>query len=226
MHTWLRFWFGNSCRLCHSELLPHESGICIACKGLLPFAWLNDRIHIPAQATTQPLDFQVRSWLLFSEQNAVRQLIHRIKYKSDSSLAYDLGQAMGQDLGSIPGISIPELWLPVPLHPKRFRMRGYNQSEALAQGLQSVLGGLVEPRLLIRDKHSESQTKNSRNSRIGNVAHAFSYQPNLLPNRLTRIGLVDDVITTGSTLKACCTTLHSAGLSNIQAWTLGCSGWL
>jgi len=124
MHTWLRFWFGDSCRLCHSELLPHESGICIACKGLLPFAWLNDRIHIPADATTQPLDFQVRSWLLFSEHNAVRQLIHRIKYKADRSLAFDLGQAMGQDLGSIPGTvaarsPAPQTLSHARLQPKR-----------------------------------------------------------------------------------------------------------
>jgi len=226
MNAWLSFWFGNACRLCNAELLPQESALCTACKGLLPFAWLNDYLQIPCEGQSQSLNIQLRSWLIFSEQNAVRTLIHRIKYKSDRSLAVDLGKAMGQDLGSFPGISIPQVWLPVPIHPKRLRMRGYNQSEDLAIGLQSILGGRIQPKLLKRTNFSQSQTKNSKNARSSNVAHAFSCQPTLMPNTNTLIGLVDDVITTGSTLKACCSALHSAGFSNIQAWTLGCSGWL
>ena len=226
MHTWLRFWLGESCRLCKVDLLPKESGICVGCSGLLPFAWLDEGLLLASEDQAESQNVRVRSWLVFSEKNAVRHLIHRIKYKSDRPLAVDLGRAMGRDLGSLSGISIPEIWIPVPLHPKRLRQRGYNQSEALAQGLQSELGGRVESRILKRDKHSESQTKNSRNARSNNVAHAFSCKPGILLDPNIRIAVVDDVITTGSTLKACCSALQAAGFTNVQAWTLGCSGWL
>lgn len=226
MHTWLRFWLGDSCRLCGAGLLPQESGICVGCSGLLPFAWLNERLQVPTEIQGQSVDIQVRSWLVFTEKNAVRLLVHRIKYQSDRPLAVNLGRAMGRDLGSCSGIEIPNLWIPVPLHAKRLRHRGYNQSEALAQGLQSVLGGRVESRILQRNKHSESQTKNSRNDRSKNVAHAFSCNPKVGLDLNSRIVVVDDVITTGATLRACCSALHAAGFSRIQVWTLGCSGWL
>jgi len=226
MHTWMRFWLGDSCRLCKADLLPQESGICVGCMGLLPFAWLQEQLLLNADGFAQPIEIQVRSWLVFSEKNAVRPLIHRIKYKADLSLAFYLGQAMGRDLADVPGLLLPDIWLPVPLHPKRRLQRGYNQSLGLAKGLQSVLGGRVEPRLLYRQKHGESQTKNARNLRSENVAQAFLCKSDVLPNPSLRIALVDDVVTTGSTLKACCTSLNLAGFSNLEAWTLGCSGWL
>jgi ComF family protein len=226
MHTWLRFWLGESCRLCRAELLPQESGICVGCKGLLPFAWLQEQVLIDSIGGPQPLEIQVRSWLVFSKKNAVRPLIHRIKYKADISLAFYLGQAMGKDFAAQSGVQLPDLWVPVPLHPKRRRKRGYNQSWLLANGLQSVLGGRVEPRLLFRHKHAKSQTKNNKLHRSENVEQAFGCKPEVVTDPNLRIALVDDVITTGSTIQACCFALNRAGFSNLEAWTLGCSGWL
>lgn len=203
-----------------------ESGICTGCLGVLPFAWMRSSLSFAEEEGTGTMEMPVRSWLLFTEHNAVRTLIHRIKYKSDAHLAFDLGCAMAQDFRSDGSLNWPDVWIPVPLHAKRRSKRGYNQSEMLAKGLASVVGGRIDTQLLIRHLHSESQTKNSRQGRTQNVQQAFVCKA-IKPHAASlKIALVDDVITTGSTLQSCCKALNQAGFTQVEAWTLACSGWL
>lgn len=225
MNAWMRFWLGESCRLCSAGLLPLESGICTGCLGVLPFAWMRNSLPL-VENEKQHINMPIRSWLLFSEHNAVRTLIHRIKYQSDAHLAFDLGCAMAKDFRSDSAIDWPDVFIPVPLHAKRRRQRGYNQSEMLAKGLASVGGGRIDTHSLIRQLHSESQTKNSRKGRTENVEQAFLCTRSKPPEMPLKIALVDDVITTGSTLKSCCMALNRSGFTQVEAWTLACSGWL
>ena len=116
---------------------------------------------------------------------------------------------------------VADALVPVPLHPKRLRERGYNQSLLLAQMIAEEWEIPLAPRLLVRTVHTPHQTRLSKTARMHNVARAFAVPPTSLEAvRGKRLLLVDDVITTGSTLLECARTLHQAGAKEIYSVTL------
>jgi len=112
--------------------------------------------------------------------------------------------------------------IPVPLHPKKQRLRGYNQSEVLAYGIREATGIAVVTNNLVRTVASETQTKKSREARWENVKDIFSL---LNPEKIEgkHIMLVDDVITTGSTIEACVHTLQRAPGVRISVVAAACA---
>ena len=108
-----------------------------------------------------------------------------------------------------------DLILPVPLHPKKKRSRGYNQSEAIANGIASVLKVPVGTTQLIRPRATSTQTKKNRYKRFENMQSVFqSPDPGQLKGK--HILLVDDVITTGATLEACAQVLLDGGTAKLS----------
>ena len=108
-----------------------------------------------------------------------------------------------------------DLLMPVPLHPRRLRSRGYNQSALLAKGLSKKLGLEMDQRLLVRTRNTPPQVNASRDDRRENVQGSFRCVGPVLGRAVI---LVDDVATTGSTLSACATALKAAGAAS--AWGL------
>jgi ComF family protein len=140
--------------------------------------------------------------LYFSKGGKVQNLMHRFKYRNMPGIGNKLGSIAGRQLtaGQLP--EPIDVIVPVPLHPKKLRQRGYNQSARFAQGLSDQLGIPVDTDSLVRIKHTDTQTKRSRFSRYENMREVFSViDPEKFKGR--HVLLVDDIITTGATLEAC-----------------------
>jgi len=132
----------------------------------------------------------------------VQNLMHRFKYKGVKEIGNLLGNMAGAQLIKNEVFKTADLIIPVPLHKKRLRQRGYNQSACFAEGLAHQLNALVEENNLVRPTATETQTHKSRFDRFKNMQEVFLVlDPEKLKNK--HVLLVDDVITTGSTLEAC-----------------------
>lgn len=157
--------------------------------------------------------YSAAAYYFFRKGEKVQQLIHKLKYKGRKDIGEKIGELYGQELLLSPLFNTIEFIIPVPLHPHRQRKRGYNQSEMFANGLAKSMNRISLPHALVRKVASSTQTKKSRFSRWENVSSIFAPEGKAeLIN--THVLLVDDVITTGSTLEACVEAL--AGIEGIR----------
>jgi ComF family protein len=157
-------------------------------------------------------------WAL-SQTSTIDNAIYAIKYGGRTHLAIALGRVLAEHcMQSAPD---PEtLVCPVPIHPARRRERGYNQAELIAKGFCERSGlAMLTSESIIRNRYTESQTTKSDADRRSNVSGIFTVpNPDSILN--THILLIDDVLTTGSTLNACATALIEAGARSVDAATL------
>lgn len=143
---------------------------------------------------------------LFTKGSRVQHLIHHLKYDGKKEIGVSLGRKFGFQLKRSPLFSQIDLIVPVPLHPRKQKIRGYNQSELFAAGLSESMGIPYLKDGLKRVVHSESQTKKSREERVTKIKEVFAVNKrDLLSEK--HILLVDDVMTTGATLEVCATLL-------------------
>jgi ComF family protein len=144
----------------------------------------------------------------------VRDALHALKYAGEQRIAVPLGAAMARRW-SVAGDG-GEVLVPVPVHELRRRERGYDQAELLARRVAGELGLPMTP-CLVRVRATEAQFRLGRGERAGNVASAFSATSDAELIRGRWVVLVDDVVTTGSTLAACGRTLLRAGAMAVSA---------
>ena len=140
------------------------------------------------------------SWCMFEKQTSVQNILHHIKYKDKDYLARQMGEIMAREMPDF--FADIDAIVPVPLHPKKQKIRGYNQSEQIALGVQKVVGLPVFERLLRRTRFSETQTHKNKEDRWQNVQGLFLLEENE-GFEGKHILLIDDVLTTGSTAIAC-----------------------
>ncbi|MCL6523524.1 MAG: ComF family protein [Thermoflavifilum sp.] len=153
----------------------------------------------------QPAVVFATACYFFHHDGLMQRIIHQIKYAHHQQLAIWMGQRMGHMLA--PQLSTVDLIIPVPLHPRKLRKRGYNQSALLARSMAHTLGIPVEENILIRKKFTETQTHKTRQARQENVAQAFQLTASAQGLSGQHLLLIDDVLTTGATLNACVNTL-------------------
>jgi ComF family protein len=157
----------------------------------------------------------IRSPFRFEE--LIREAIHQLKYRNLRALAVPLAQLLQDYLvaSPVPG----EVLVPVPLHPKRLRERGYNQSSLLSRELGKLINLPVVDDCLIRQKYAPPQARTSNvDERLSNVAGAFTCRDQRLKGK--QILLVDDVSTSGATLDACAGALKAAGATSVRGLVL------
>lgn len=148
-----------------------------------------------------------------------QRLIHRFKYGKKIPLGKRLAQRLGDAVAREEEFAGCDLILPVPLHRARYRERGFNQSEILAEGVSEVADIPLARRMLRRKKNTKDQTYLNVQQRAENVRDAFSItQPEIVENK--RVILVDDVTTTGATLNECARILQDVRARSIFAATL------
>ena len=141
----------------------------------------------------------------FQEGGIAQSILHSIKYKGNQSLARRIGKEMATEVLRT-NSSLPDVLVPIPLHPKKMKIRGFNQSEELCKGMRDILSIPIEQNLLQRNLHKESQTHLGRISRWENISAAYSKGSKI--TAVNHIGIIDDMITTGSTIEACCQNLR------------------
>ena len=143
------------------------------------------------------------AYLFYEKDHPIQRVIHRMKYADQPELGFWMArQAVLDWQGDTDFFDDIDLIIPMPLHPKRLRERGYNQSEYIARGLSEITGIPIDTTHVTRVRNTPKQALQNGDERRTNVADAFAVnQPEQLYNK--HILLVDDLITTGETMKAC-----------------------
>ena len=150
----------------------------------------------------------------------LQELIHQLKYKGSRETGTYLGEVTGKILNSTGLSKDPDVIVPVPLHPRKEKIRGYNQAAILAGGISSVTGLPVVANSVTRTVHSGSQTRRGRYERWENVEGIFKVlHPDLFRDK--HVLILDDVVTTGATLEALCQELHKIPRIRITVLTIG-----
>lgn len=160
------------------------------------------------------------SLIYFRKGSFYSRPIYSLKYHGRKHVGTELGRMLGYELNKSKFTEDIDVVIPVPLHPKKQRVRGYNQCSLIAKGLSETAGIPSIEGNLIRVSASESQTRKGREQRWASLQEAFEVKkPKSLEGK--HILLIDDVITTGATIEACATALASANGIKISVASIG-----
>lgn len=203
-HDLEALFFPPRCPVCQRELNSGSRMVCTRCLAEAPLThfWL-----APDNPLTRsfwgllPVE-QASALLYFSAHSGWRRLIHDFKYHHQWRLALEMGRWYGAELAESDLYHSIDRVIPIPLHWRKRLLRGYNQSEYLAQGIAEKLGVECDLRSVRRHRNNPSQAQRSREERWQNVEGIFSVRH---PERLAgkHLLLVDDVLTTRATLISC-----------------------
>ncbi len=213
--------FPRLCAVCGDKLIEQERWICLHCLHHIP----RTNFHLTEENPVAQLFYgrvqieQATSFFYFSKGSKYQNLVHDLKYKGMKELGEEMGKQFGIDLLKSPEFSSVDLICPVPLHPKKERKRGYNQSWWIASGIAQLLNKPISADNLKRSIFTETQTKKTRFERWQNVEGIFELTNPEAFNGM-HILLVDDVVTTGSTLEACAQAIQSKSSARISIATL------
>ena len=204
----INLFFPNFCPGCERTLYDNEISICTICNFNLPktnyHLYTDNPLEklfwgkVPIEAAT--------SLLFFNKGSLTQKLIHQLKYKNQEHIGVFLGKELAISIAHSSSFKKVDLVLPIPLHPQKERRRGYNQCTSIVKGYCEIAGLPYSFNNLKRNLDNSTQTKKSRLQRFENVAEIFSISnPRNLEHK--NILLVDDVITTGSTIESAANSL-------------------
>jgi len=159
------------------------------------------------------------AFLYFSRGGGTQRLLHQIKYNNQPDLISTIGRWYGRQLLQSDLWHEVDVIIPVPLHWKKQRKRGYNQSAVFGEGIAEVMGISCMKNVLKRSTHDKSLTGMNRLKRVETIGTSF-YLANPSPVRQKHVLLVDDVLTTGATLESCALALTSAPIASLRMVTI------
>lgn len=222
LNQFASLFFPDVCVICGDELLPGEEGACLKCLYKLPKTnnFLEpDNYAEKLMAGRIPFE-RIASYCVYTKGGILPPLIYHLKYHHRKRIGLLLGRMFGKDLLGSDFLNPIELIVPVPLHPEREKKRGYNQALIIAQGLSEATRIPVSVGSLLRVVCNPTQTKRSKTQRWENVKNIFKVaDPKSLEGK--HLLLVDDVITTGSTIEACGMALMACNGVKISVAALG-----
>ncbi|MCR9171217.1 MAG: phosphoribosyltransferase family protein [bacterium] len=191
------------CVSCENELTGNEAHICSICDADLT----ETSYHLFEEASSFDKLFWGRvdlsaTYALFSftKGSVLQRLLFQFKYHHTKTIGLLFGKRIGTRISSVSKYDSIEVLLPVPLHPKKEFIRGYNQSLALAQGIASTSNLPINDGVLKRKHNNSTQTKKDRFDRWENVSSVFAVSEDI--KKYKHVAIVDDVVTTGSTVEA------------------------
>lgn len=218
----LDFIYPPLCVVCQERLMNQEEHICLQCVFDLPYIYTQSarRKEIEEKLTGSFLFEKVYPLCDFDNTASIRQVVHAIKYNGNKKLANFMGSLCAKlMLNELQNAQIDYL-IPIPLHPKRLRSRGFNQAEEIAKGVSATTNIPVNTESFRRAVNNVSQTKLSKEKRQKNVANIFQLT-DLVDLENKHILLIDDIITTGATLSSLISTLPKEKNIKISILALG-----
>lgn len=221
LHALLSLFFPRCCIICGNPLAKGEAYLCARCNMNLPRTGLH---KFKDNAVEQlfwgkiPLE-RATSYLYYRKGSDFRQILYRLKYRGQKEIGEVMGRCMATELLSCNFFSDMDVIIPVPLHPKKQRLRGYNQSEWIARGVSAVTGIPVDVGSVIRCKNTATQTRKTTFERWENVDQTFLLH---FPERFggKHLLIIDDVLTTGATTVACVSAFAEVEGVRISVLTL------
>lgn len=196
--------FPQLCVACRESLMANEDLLCTDCLYNLPLTDFHlQPDNIVARQFWGKLNIKSAYALYyFNKGGNIQNMMHQFKYNGVQRIGNVLGNIAGGQLTQNEIFKSVDVIIPVPLHKKRLKERGYNQSACFADGLAEKLNATVDIDNLIRTVATKTQTHKSRFARFENMQEVFAIaRPDDLANK--HVLLVDDIVTTGSTLEAC-----------------------
>lgn len=213
--------YPNLCLVCGENLLKTEKCLCMSCLYEIPktnFHLVSDN-PIEKKFWGKTNIFRGTAFFYFQKGSPFQKTLHALKYKNNKEVGEVLGKYAASDLLDSVDFESVDVIIPVPLHPQKYKKRGYNQSELIGNGLSAVLNKPQNTSTLIRVKENTTQTKKTVFERYENTDGIFE-----LTEKITLVGkhilLVDDVLTTGSTLEACINALLQIEGIKVSVFTL------
>lgn len=214
--------YPNLCAVCGTPLVKGEEIMCTGCSYGMPKTrnW-----HEPDNMVAKIFWGRVYlqhacSFVYFRKGSRYQKLLHKLKYAGRKDIGRYLGRQFGYELTTVDPFKDISAIIPVPLHPKKQRKRGYNQSEWISLGLSDVLNRPVVTDLLKRAVFTETQTRKGRMERWENVSDVFVVDSSNGFAERAHLLLVDDVVTTGATLEACAQVLVEKGNYRVSIATI------
>ena len=209
--------FPRKCVVCGAFLKMEEEDVCAECLAELPLTYQWDIVQNAAfERLARRFEVQdAASLFFFGAESDYRNIVYGIKYGNRRKLGVRMGRMLGAQLSKSRMFSGCQAVVPVPLHPLRRWKRGYNQAEMIARGVAQAMGLPLETGLLRRHRRTKTQTRLKGAAKSKNVAGAFRLDDGrareLQASGIRNILLIDDVLTTGSTLAACAAPLAAHG---------------
>lgn len=222
----LELFYPSLCITCGDRLVSQERYICMKCWLDLPVT----RFHQDADNRVARLFWgrvrieQATAYFLFRKGSRYQKLIHAMKYKGLKELGHEAGRRFGESLRESDHFASVDLIVPVPLHPRKEKKRGFNQSEWIARGMGERLQKPVVCDHLKRTVNTATQTRKGRFGRWQNVQGVFHLE-NAAHFENRHVLLVDDVITTGSTLEACAAEILKIPGTRVSISALAYADW-
>ncbi len=205
----INLFFPKICPGCLDYLQTNEQVICTECRHNIPLT--QHHLYLQNEAFKKfygKVDIEHASaFLAFHKKGIVQQLIHHLKYKNQQNIGTVLGKWYAEELLQSLTVIPFEIIVPVPLHPKKFKERGYNQVTTFGNAIAHCLQIEFRDDILYRTKYAKSQSKKNLKDRAENVLNSFEAKLN--PAYYNKhFVLIDDVLTTGATLEACSLALQ------------------
>lgn len=200
----LHLFYPDLCYSCGNSLVAGEQLLCLSCQAQVP----KTDYHTYSDNPVARLFYgrveiaNATAYCTYDKGGNIQKLMHQLKYKERPEVGVYFGRKLGQVMSTSPLYHDIDVVLPIPLHPKKLRIRGYNQSKVIADGFVEAYPVSILTDVLIRVEHSETQTRKNRWDRYQNVRDMFGV---INPEKIAgkHVLLIDDVITTGATIEAC-----------------------
>lgn len=222
LSDFVSLFYPNLCVGCDETLPKGSDYLCPKCHYNLPKTRTHE-LEVPqfSEKFQGVIPIQhILIYLHFYKKGVTQKVLHQLKYGNQPQIGELIGKWYGYDLLEAGFENSFDLVVPVPIHKKRLKQRGYNQSEHFGIGIAEVLNITINTADLVKTKHVSSQTRKVKLDRIKNVENVFEViNPNTFEDK--NLLLVDDLLTTGSTLIGCAEVLLKCKPKSISIATIG-----
>lgn len=212
--------YPSVCLSCRQDLIAQEMEVCATCLSLLPRTKFHLQINNPLEQKffgLIPFEYATAIYY-FNKDSVLQDIMHAIKYEGNKDIAHFIGRRMAHELESCSWLNDIDLMVPIPLHSKKEKTRGYNQSQLLAEGFTEVIPKSINNSSVKRIKNTKTQTSMTRSERMDNVKDVFEVVDNKLNDM--HILLIDDVVTTGATLASCANAILAKPNTKLSILTM------